>query len=306
MWKSGYGQLFTFRPNWIIFDIQLNWLAMKRLPRSVYVICCAVALILACNSKKSEENDKKENTGVKLKEENITYTGDNATMNGYVVYNENSDKKRPAVLVVHEWWGMGDYVKRRARELAALGYIAMAIDVYGNGQQANTPETAGAMAMPFYNDPLKTRTRIDAAIAKIKTYAQTDTSNIAAIGYCFGGAMLLNTARLGDGDLKGVVSFHGNLVGTPADKNLLRSKILVCHGNADAFVPPAEVAQFKKQMDSIGAVYTFIGYDSATHAFTNPDATATGLKFKMDIKYNAAADSASWNDMKTFFGKLFN
>lgn len=279
---------------------------MKRIPRSVYVICCAVALILACNSKKSEEKDKKENAGVKLKEENITYTGDNATMNGYVVYNENSDKKRPAVLVVHEWWGMGDYVKRRARELAALGYIAMAIDIYGSGQQANTPETAGAMAMPFYNDPQKTRTRIDAAIAKIKTYAQTDTSNIGAIGYCFGGAMLLNTARLGDGNLKGVVSFHGNLIGTPADKNLLRSKILVCHGNADAFVPPAEVAQFKKQMDSIGAVYTFIGYDSATHAFTNPDATATGLKFKMDIKYNATADTASWNNMKTFFGKLFN
>lgn len=279
---------------------------MKRLPRSVYVICCAVALILACNSKKSEEKDKKENAGVKLKEENITYTGDNATMNGYVVYDEHSDKKRPAVLVVHEWWGMGDYVKRRARELAALGYIAMAIDVYGNGQQANTPESAGAMAMPFYNDPLKTRTRIDAAIAKIKTYAQTDTSNIGAIGYCFGGAMLLNTVRIGDGDLKGIVSFHGNLIGTPADKNLLRSKILVCHGNADAFVPPAEVAQFKKQMDSIGATYTFIGYDSATHAFTNPDATATGLKFKMDIKYNAAADTASWNDMKTFFGKLFN
>lgn len=279
---------------------------MKRIPRSVYIICCAVAIILACNSKKSAENDKKENTSVKLKEENITYTGDSATMNGYVVYDENSDKKRPAVLVVHEWWGMNDYTKRRARELAALGYIAMAIDVYGNGKQAASPDSAGKAAMPFYMNPQKAKTRIDAAIAKIKTYAQTDAANIAAIGYCFGGGILLNTVRLGDAGLKGIVSFHGSLLGTPADKNLLRSQVLVCHGNADSFVPAAEVAQFKKQMDSIGAKYTFIGYDSATHAFTNPDATATGMKFGMPIKYNAAADFASWNDMKKFFGELFN
>lgn len=279
---------------------------MKRIPRSVYLICCAVALVLACNTKKSAENDKKETAGVKLKEENITYTGDSATMNGYVVWDESSDKKRPAVLVVHEWWGMNDYVKRRARELAALGYIAMAVDIYGNGQQADNPDAAMKLCGPFYANPQKTKARIDAAIAKIKTYAQTDASNIAGIGYCFGGGMLLNTVRLGDADLKGVVSFHGSLIGTPADKNLLRAQVLVCHGNADSMVPPAEVAQFKKQMDSIGAKYTFIGYDNATHAFTNPDATALGEKFKMAVKYNAAADSASWNDMKTFFGKLFN
>lgn len=278
---------------------------MKRIPRSVYVICYAVALILACNTKKSAENEKKENTGVKLKEENITYTGDSATMNGYVVYDENSDKKRPAVLVVPEWWGLNDYAKRRARELAGLGYIAMAIDVYGNGKIADNPDSAQKEAMPFYMNPQKAKTRIDAAIAKIKTYTQTDAANIAAIGYCFGGGVLLNTVRLGDADLKGVVSFHGTLLGTPADKNLLRSQILVCNGNADPIVPPAQVTQFKKQMDSIGANYKFVGYDSAMHAFTNPDATVLGERFKMPIKYNAAADSASWNEMKGFFGKLF-
>ena len=276
---------------------------MKRIPHSVYVICCAVALVLACNTKKSEP---KQDTPpeIKLKEDNITYTGDGATMNGYVVFQDNGDAKRPAVLVVPEWWGMGDYVKMRARELAKLGYIAMAIDVYGNGKQADNPDSAGVLAMPFYTNPQKAKTRIDAAIAKIKTYAQTDTAKVAAIGYCFGGGILLNTARLGD-DLKGVVSFHGSLVGTPADKKLLRTKILVCHGNADSFVPQKEVDQFKKQMDSIGAAYTFVVYDSATHAFTNPNATAMGLKFKMPIKYNAAADTASWNDMKNFFGTLF-
>lgn len=242
---------------------------------------------------------------MKLKEENITYTGDSATMNGYVVYDENSDKKRPAVLVVPEWWGLNDYAKRRARELAGLGYIAMAIDVYGNGKIADNPDSAQKEAMPFYMNPQKAKTRIDAAIAKIKTYAQTDAANIAAIGYCFGGGVLLNTVRLGDADLKGVVSFHGTLLGTPADKNLLRSQILVCNGNADPIVPPAQVTQFKKEMDSIGANYKFVGYDSAMHAFTNPDATVLGERFKMPIKYNAAADSASWNEMKGFFGKLF-
>jgi dienelactone hydrolase len=115
---------------------------------------------------------------------------------------------------------------------------------------------------------------------------------------------VLNMARMGD-KLNGVVSFHGNLVGVPADKNLLKSKVLVCHGEADQFVNAAEVALFKKQMDSIGAVYTFKSYPGATHAFTNPDATAMGTKFKLPIAYNAAADSASWKDMKAFFGELF-
>jgi dienelactone hydrolase len=128
---------------------------------------------------------------------------------------------------------------------------------------------------------------------------------VAAIGYCFGGTQVLNMAKLGS-PLAGVVSFHGGLAGVPADKNLLKAAILVCHGEADSFVPAADVAQFKKQMDSIGANYTFKTYANATHAFTNPAATENGKKFKMPIEYNAAADSASWSDMKTFFGKIFH
>ena len=231
------------------------------------------------------------------KEENITYTGDNATMSGFVVYDENSTVRRPAVLVVPEWWGLNDYTKSRARQLAKLGYVAMAVDLYGNGKIADNPDSAKAFATPFYMNPVAAKTRIDAAIAKIRTYGAVDTSNIAAIGYCFGGGMLLNTVRLGD-ELKGVVSFHGSLIGTPARKDLLKTKILVCHGNADQFVSQKDVAEFKKQMDSIGADYKFIGYDSATHAFTNPDSTATGLKFQMPIAYNEKADTASWTAMK--------
>ncbi|MEO6406499.1 MAG: dienelactone hydrolase family protein, partial [Ferruginibacter sp.] len=131
------------------------------------------------------------------------------------------------------------------------------------------------------------------------------TSRIAAIGYCFGGAQVLNMARLGD-DLRGVVSFHGNLVGVSADKSKLKARILVCHGEADQFVKPEEVAAFKKHMDSIGANYTFKSYPNATHAFTNPGATAKGKQYNMPIEYNATADSASWNDMKVFFGEIFH
>ena len=124
------------------------------------------------------------------------------------------------------------------------------------------------------------------------------------MGYCFGGGMVLNVARMGE-DLKGIVSFHGNLIGTPADKNLLKAKILILHGADDKFVPQTEVDAFKKQMDSIGVSYGYTSYPGATHAFTNPDATAMGEKFKLPIAYNAAADTASWKEMKTFFSGVF-
>jgi dienelactone hydrolase len=149
------------------------------------------------------------------------------------------------------------------------------------------------------------KSRFDAALEKLKTYSQVDQNNIAAIGYCFGGSMVLNMAKLGD-DLKGVVSFHGVLgVNPPPNKNLLKAKILVCHGGADQFTPQKDIEEFKKQLDSIKADYTFKVYPGATHAFTNPAATDLGKKFNLPIAYNAAADSASWNDMKDFFSKIF-
>jgi dienelactone hydrolase len=223
-------------------------------------------------------------------------------MKGFIAYDSSNTAKRPAVLIVHEWWGLNEYVKGRARQLAALGYIAMAVDLYGDGKTAANPDEAGKMAMPFYTDANMTKARFDAALEKIKGYSQTDNTNIAAIGYCFGGAMVLNMARLGE-NLKAVVSFHGGLMGVPADKDLLKSKILVCHGADDQFVKPEEVAAFKKQMDSIKADYTFKSYPGATHAFTNPEATKLGQQFKIPIAYNAAADTASWNEMKSFFEK---
>jgi dienelactone hydrolase len=207
-------------------------------------------------------------------------------------------------LVVHEWWGLNDYVRQRTRQLAEMGYLAMAVDMYGDGQTADNPDAALKMATPFYMNPSLTKQRIDAALTKIKSYTQADTANVAAIGYCFGGYVVLNAAKLGSA-LKGVVSFHGGLAGAPINKDLLKAKVLVAHGGSDPMVSEAEVAAFKKGMDSVGADYTFKIYPNATHAFTNPNATETGKKFSIPIAYNGAADSASWNDMKVFFGGLF-
>ncbi len=238
-----------------------------------------------------------------IKTENVDYTGDGVTMKGFVAYNETLNSLRPVVLIVPEWWGISDYTRSRAKQLAELGFLAFAIDMYGEGKTAETPEEAQKLSAPFYSSVKTGISRFEAAMAKIKTYPNADTSRIFAIGYCFGGAMVLNMARAGE-PLKGVVSFHGDLLGNPADKKLLKADILVCHGEADSFVGPEQVNGFKKQMDSIGASYTFKSYPNATHAFTNPGATAKGEKYKLPIKYNPAADSASWNDMKMFFEKV--
>jgi len=278
--------------------------------KCLLIAVTAAIVFTACNNQESAREETKtaasDSSTAKvqtIKDETVSYTAGNTSMKSFVAYNAGNDAKRPAVLIVPEWWGLNDYVKERAKQLAALGYIAIAVDFYGDGKIADNPDSAGKWAMPFYKNPQLAKTNFDAALEKIKSYPQTDTSKIAAMGYCFGGAQVLNMARLGE-NLKGVVSFHGNLVGVPVKKDLLKAKVLVCHGEADQFVKPAEVAAFKKSMDSIGADYTFKSYAGATHAFTNPAATATGEKFKMPIAYNAAADTASWNEMKTFFNKV--
>ena len=273
-------------------------------PKQILGSLLLTFLFSACNNESSKTPVPAGGDSTGIKEETISFSSDSSSLQAYIVYNDSVKGKRPAVIVIPEWWGLNEYPKKRAVMLAKLGYVAMALDIYGDGKVADNPDSAKVYSAPFYADPTKAKRRIDSAIAKLKTYDNVDTSKIGAIGYCFGGGVLLNTVRLGD-DLKGVVSFHGSLIGTPAVKGLLKTKILVCHGNADKFVTPDMVAEFKKQMDSIGADYTFVGYDSATHAFTNPDATALGVKFHMPIAYNPKADTASWDAMKTFFKGVF-
>ena len=281
---------------------------MKKIVSCFFIVCSIV--FISCNNNpdsKTAANDSTEKKDsmnfMSIKEDAVEYSVDTVKMNGYVAYDANVEGKRPVVLVVPEWWGLTDYPRMRAKELAKLGYLAMAVDMYGNGKTVDNPTDAQNMSMPFYQNPQMGFKRLMAAAAKIKSDPHADTSKIAAIGYCFGGGMVLNAARMG-ADFDGVVSFHGSLVGAPAKKGLIKTDILVCHGDADPFVPAKDVEAFKKSMDSVGAHYTFKAYPGALHAFTNPGATELGKKFNLPIAYNAAADSASWNDMKEFFGRV--
>lgn len=289
----------------ILFTIKSVKMNIKLLSMSLIIASTAA---ISCNQQtdNTDATTTKDSAVVKsvaIKEEPVTYSIGGKNYDGYVTYDSNQVGKRPGVLVVHEWWGLTDYPRMRAKELAGLGYIAMAVDMYGDGKVAPDPKTAMALATPYYKDPTLAKTVLDAAINKLKTFPETDTSKVAAIGYCYGGFIVLNAVKLG-ADLEGAVSFHGDLSGVAPDKNLIKAKILICHGDSDQFVNP-EVAGFKKAMDSAGVNYTFKSYPNATHAFTNPASDGNGKKFNMPIKYNAAADTASWNDMKDFFKKIF-
>jgi dienelactone hydrolase len=239
-----------------------------------------------------------------IKAENVDITADTTTMKSFVAYDESKTDKRPIVLVVPEWWGVTDFTRSKAKQLAQDGYFALVVDMYGNGKTADNPDAAMGYAGSFYKNPQLATSRLLAALAKAKTYPQADSSKTAAIGFCFGGSMVLNAAKLG-APLDGVVSFHGGLQGVPPAKNTVTSKILVLNGAADPYVPEQDVANFKKQLDSAGVPYTFKDYPDAKHAFTNPEADEFAKKFKMGVGYNEAADKNSWNDMNSFFADLW-
>ena len=263
----------------------------------------AFMLFLICNTF-SVESFARKSKGMNIVGEEVSYMANGITMKEYIAYDKSQKGKRPNVLVVHEWWGCNEYAKKRARMLAGLGYIAMAVDLYGNGKIATDPTTAQQYATAYYQNPVLARELLEAARFTMKNYAQTDENKIAAIGYCFGGGVLLNMARMGM-DFKGIVSFHGSLNGTPAAAGTVNTQILVCHGEADVFVKPEEVIAFQQSLKAANIPYEFISYPDATHAFTNPDATATGKQFDMPIEYNEAADKKSWNDMAVFLKKVF-
>lgn len=280
----------------------------KLLNISIFVAACVLA---ACNETSDKQEGSSDTTIVEsdttapsgLVEETVDIPSDTSTLHCFVAFDASKQGKKPVVLVVPEWWGLNDFPKNKARELAQMGYLAMAVDIYGNGVLAADPTTAGKFAGKFYGDPQLASDRIRAALDVAKSYPQADSSRTAAIGFCFGGSMVLNAAKMGM-PLDGVVSFHGGLAGVAPSKNVT-SKILVCHGGADGFVPAKDVTAFRKQLDSAGINYTFKEYPGASHAFTNPEATATGQKFNIPISYNESAATAAWSDMKSFFATLW-
>ncbi len=235
----------------------------------------------------------------------VTYAAGGVKLKGYLAYDKSIKGARPGVLVVHEWWGLNDYARKRARMLAELGYTALALDMYGGGRIATHPSDAQKFASAVMKDFPVAKARFDAALEFLKKQPTVDPSRIAAIGYCFGGGVVLNMARQG-ADLLGVASFHGSLQAVkPAEPGMIKAKIRVYTGGADKFNPPDVVEAFKKEMDAAGADYKVIVYPGALHSFTNPDATKLGKKFNLPIAYNASADRKSWADMKAFFREIF-
>ncbi|MDX1433313.1 MAG: dienelactone hydrolase family protein [Gammaproteobacteria bacterium] len=238
--------------------------------------------------------------------ETVTYDAAGAKMKGYLAYDETQSGKRPGVLVLPEWWGIDDYIRSRARKLAELGFTALAVDMYGDGATADNPDAAGKAMNAILEDMAGAgEARFAAGLDLLSKQPTVDAARIAAIGYCFGGAMVLHAARIGL-DLRGVASFHGALGSfhKPAPGGV-RAKVLVCHGGADKFVDGDAVKTFKAEMDEAGADYRFVVYDGALHGFTNPHADENGQKFGLPLAYDAAADKKSWRQMQEFFADIF-
>ncbi len=239
----------------------------------------------------------------KIQTEFVEYKVGDTTCKGFLAYDDATAKPRPGVLLVHDWMGEGTYGEGRAKQLAELGYVAFAADIYGEGVRPANPKEASALAGKYKDDRALYRERLKAGLAQLTSNKLVEADKVAVIGYCFGGMGALELGRSG-ADLKGIVSFHGALnTPTPADAKNIKCPVLVLHGADDPMVKPEEVAAFKKEMSDADVKYTFIAYPGAVHAFTRPD---VGNDNSKGVAYNAEADKKSWEEMKKFFDKIFS
>ena len=235
----------------------------------------------------------------------VTYKLGNTVMKGYLATDDAKPGKRPGVLVVHEWWGQNEYARTRARMLAELGYTALAVDMYGDGKTAQHPDDAGKFAQAVNSNMAERRARFLAAKQFLEKQKSVDRKHIAAIGYCFGGGVVLAMAREGV-NLDGVASFHGSLATeTPAQPGKVKARILVATGADDPMAPPELVRKFEQEMDAAKADYKVIVYPGAKHSFTNPDADRLGAEFHLPLAYNESADKQSWAELQTFLKNSF-
>lgn len=266
------------------------------------------AFLMSCGDSEQKSAESKSDTDSilpNLVSKEISYEGDSITMKGYLVYDENVKGPRPGVLVVHEWWGHNQHSRNAADKLAKDGYIAFALDMYGDGKKADHPEDAMAFSGQVMNDFEGAKKRFISAMETLKQDEHTDKDKIAAIGYCFGGGIVLNMAREG-ADLDGVATFHGSLGAVhPAGPGDIKAQVLVMTGVEDPFIPQTAVAAFKHEMDSAQVKYQVINYPNAKHAFTNPDATDKGIKFNLPLEYNKVADEDSWKKLEAFLHEVF-
>jgi dienelactone hydrolase len=232
----------------------------------------------------------------------VDYEAGGKKMQGFLAWDNTITGKRPGILVVHEWWGLNDYTRGRAKQLAGLGYTALAVDMFGGGKAATHPEDAQAFVEEVKKDAGAAKARFEAAMKVLKDQQTVDPKKIAAIGYCFGGGTVLSMARQGL-DLAAVVSFHGSLGGLAPVVPPVKAKILVCNGADDSFVTQEQIDALKKEMAGID--FTFKSYPGAKHGFTNPASDVTAKDFGMKVGYNKEADEQSWKDMVSFLKAAF-
>lgn len=240
-----------------------------------------------------------------IKGEEIEYKAGNTVHKGYLVYDDAVAGKLPGVLVVHEWWGHNEHARNSARKLAEAGYVALALDMYGEGKTANHPDQAGKFSGEVGKNLPLMKSRFEAGMKRLRQQAQVDGKRVAAIGYCFGGSVVLQMAREGE-NLRGVASFHGGLATEhPAKSGKVKARVLVMNGADDPFVPAEQIAAFKKEMEGAKVDYKFVNYAGAKHSFTNPEADANGAKFNLPLAYNAKADQESWTELQSFLKTVF-
>jgi dienelactone hydrolase len=231
----------------------------------------------------------------------VEYKAADTTLLGYLAYDDTITSRVPGVLIVPEWWGLNDYAKRRAREIAALGYVALAADMYGEGKITTDPKVAGSWAGAVKGSAL-IRTRSLAGLETLAAQKNVDAGKLAAIGYCFGGTTVLELAYSG-APVRGVISFHGSLTAPkPEDPKPIKSKVLILHGAADTFESREEIAKVQDGLDAANAQWEMDYYSGAVHAFTNPDADKAGIP---GVAYNAIADRRSWQRMQSFLVEIF-
>jgi dienelactone hydrolase len=234
----------------------------------------------------------------------VSYQAGDTVMKGYLAYDDSVTGKRPGILVVHEWWGHNTYARKRADMLAELGYTALAVDMYGDGKTADHPDNAGKFATAVRQDQDMMQARFNAARHYLNSNETVDPELNAAIGYCFGGSVVLSMARSG-ADLDGVVSFHGSLGGLPPISDKITAKVLVANGADDPFVGKDSIDIFKEEMELAGVDFEFINYPGAKHSFTSPEANVFGEKFGLPLEYNVEADKASWQKMQEFLDSIY-
>ncbi|MCA8941879.1 MAG: dienelactone hydrolase family protein [Planctomycetes bacterium] len=244
-------------------------------------------------------------TGADVETQEVSYRAGDLELKGFLAWDASRSGKRPGILVVHEWWGHNEYARSRARQLAALGYTALAVDMYGGGKQADHPSDAGAFASEVMSNFGVARERFEAGMAVLRAHETTDPDKIAAIGYCFGGSVVLNMARAGV-DLDAVASFHGSLrTESKAAPGAVKGRVLVCTGADDPMVPPPDVEAFEQEMRDAGAKAEVIVFPGVVHAFTNPGATKLGEEFGLPLRYDADADRESWEALEDLLGDVF-